>query len=33
VSVLWLGESMTPAKMLGIVLICAGVIFVSRSSA
>ena len=33
VSVLWLGESMTPAKMLGIALICVGVIFVSRSSA
>jgi multidrug transporter EmrE-like cation transporter len=33
VSVGWLGESMTPAKMLGIALICAGVILVSRSSA
>jgi multidrug transporter EmrE-like cation transporter len=32
VSVLWLGESMGPAKMLGIALICAGVILVSRSS-
>jgi multidrug transporter EmrE-like cation transporter len=32
VSVLYLGESMSPAKMLGIVLICAGVILVSRSS-
>jgi len=32
VSVLWLGESMTPAKVLGIVLICGGVILVSRSS-
>jgi multidrug transporter EmrE-like cation transporter len=33
VSVLWLGESMAPAKVLGITLICAGVILVSRSSA
>jgi multidrug transporter EmrE-like cation transporter len=33
VSVLWLGESMGFAKVLGIVLICAGVILVSRSSA
>jgi multidrug transporter EmrE-like cation transporter len=33
VSVLWLGESMAPAKVLGIALICAGVILVSRSSA
>ena len=33
VSVMWLGESMTPAKMLGIALICAGVVLVSRSSA
>ena len=33
VSVLWLGESMPPAKVLGIALICAGVILVSRSSA
>jgi len=33
VSVLWLGESMAPAKALGIALICAGVILVSRSSA
>jgi multidrug transporter EmrE-like cation transporter len=33
VSVLWLGESVGPAKMLGIALICAGVILVSRSSA
>ncbi len=33
VSVLWLGESMGPAKVLGIALICAGVILVSRSSA
>jgi multidrug transporter EmrE-like cation transporter len=32
VSVLWLGESMTPAKVLGIALICGGVILVSRSS-
>jgi multidrug transporter EmrE-like cation transporter len=33
VSVLWLGESMGPAKVRGIALICAGVILVSRSSA
>ena len=33
VSVLWLGESMAPGKVLGIALICAGVILVSRSSA
>jgi multidrug transporter EmrE-like cation transporter len=33
VSVLWLGESMGPAKALGIALICAGVVLVSRSSA
>ena len=33
VSVLWLGESMAPAKAIGIALICAGVILVSRSSA
>jgi multidrug transporter EmrE-like cation transporter len=32
VSVVWLGESMAPAKVLGIALICAGVILVSRSS-
>jgi multidrug transporter EmrE-like cation transporter len=32
VSALWLGESMTPAKVLGIALICAGVILVSRST-
>ena len=33
VSVLWLGESMGAAKVLGIALICAGVVLVSRSSA
>jgi multidrug transporter EmrE-like cation transporter len=33
VSVLWLGESMTPGKVLGIALICAGVVLVSRSPA
>ena len=33
VSVLWLGESMALPKVLGIALICAGVILVSRSSA
>lgn len=32
VSFLWLGESMGPAKVLGIALICAGVVLVSRSS-
>jgi multidrug transporter EmrE-like cation transporter len=32
VSVVWLGESMGPAKVFGIALICAGVILVSRSS-
>jgi len=31
VSVLWLGETLSPAKMLGIALICAGVVLVSRS--
>ncbi len=33
VSVLWLGESMGPGKVLGIALICAGVVLVSRSPA
>jgi multidrug transporter EmrE-like cation transporter len=33
VSVMWLGESMSVPKVLGIALICAGVILVSRSSA
>jgi multidrug transporter EmrE-like cation transporter len=33
VSVMWLGESMGPAKVLGIAFICAGVVLVSRSSA
>jgi multidrug transporter EmrE-like cation transporter len=32
VSVLWLGETLSPAKVMGIVLICAGVVLVSRSS-
>ena len=32
VSVGWLGETLTPAKLLGIALICAGVVLVSRSS-
>jgi multidrug transporter EmrE-like cation transporter len=32
VSVLWLGESLSPAKLAGIALICAGVVLVSRSS-
>jgi multidrug transporter EmrE-like cation transporter len=31
VSVLWLGESLSPAKLAGIALICAGVVLVSRS--
>jgi multidrug transporter EmrE-like cation transporter len=30
-SVLWLGETLSPAKVLGIALICAGVVLVSRS--
>ena len=33
VSVLWLGESLGPSKVLGIALICAGVVLVSRSPA
>jgi len=33
VSVAWLGESLTPGKVLGIALICTGVVLVSRSSA
>ena len=33
VSVAWLGESLTPAKMLGIALICTGVALVSRNAA
>jgi len=32
VSVLWLGEAMSPAKLLGIALICTGVVLVSRSA-
>ena len=32
ISVAWLGETLTPAKMLGIALICAGVLLVSRNS-
>ncbi|HWX33491.1 MAG TPA: SMR family transporter [Steroidobacteraceae bacterium] len=32
VSVMWLGENMTLAKMFGIALICAGVVLVSRNS-
>jgi multidrug transporter EmrE-like cation transporter len=32
VSVIWLGELMTPSKVIGIALICAGVVLVSRSS-
>ena len=33
ISVGWLGETLTPGKLLGIALICAGVVLVSRSSA
>jgi multidrug transporter EmrE-like cation transporter len=33
VSVAWLGETLTPAKVLGIALICAGVALVSRGAA
>ena len=33
VSVAWLGESMTPAKIAGIALICIGVVLLTRSSA
>jgi len=32
VSALWLGEILSPAKVLGIALICAGVALVSRST-
>ena len=32
VSAMWLGESLTLMKVLGMALICAGVVFVSRSS-
>ncbi len=32
ISVGWLGETLTPAKVFGIALICAGVVLVSRSS-
>ena len=32
-SVLWLGETLSPGKVFGIALICAGVVLVSRSSA
>jgi multidrug transporter EmrE-like cation transporter len=32
VSAAWLGEALTPAKMLGIALICAGVVLVSRNA-
>jgi multidrug transporter EmrE-like cation transporter len=31
ISALWLGETLSPAKVLGIALICAGVVLVSRS--
>ena len=33
VSVAWLGESLTPAKVFGIALICTGVFLVSRNAA
>jgi multidrug transporter EmrE-like cation transporter len=32
-STLWLGETLSPAKIMGIALICAGVAIVSRSAA
>jgi multidrug transporter EmrE-like cation transporter len=32
-SVLWLGETLSPAKIVGIALICMGVVLVSRSAA
>jgi len=32
VSVLWLGETLSLPKVLGIALICLGVVLVSRSS-
>lgn len=32
VSVVWLGESLSPLKVLGIALICVGVVLVSRSA-
>jgi len=32
ISVAWLGEVMTPGKVLGIALICAGVVLVSRGT-
>jgi multidrug transporter EmrE-like cation transporter len=31
-SVAWLGETLTPGKILGIALICTGVVLVSRNS-
>jgi multidrug transporter EmrE-like cation transporter len=33
ISTLWLGETLSPAKVAGIALICAGVVLVSRSPA
>jgi multidrug transporter EmrE-like cation transporter len=33
VSVLWLGETLSPVKVAGITLICAGVVLVSRTPA
>jgi multidrug transporter EmrE-like cation transporter len=32
-SMMWLGESLSAAKVIGIALICVGVVLVSRSSA
>jgi multidrug transporter EmrE-like cation transporter len=32
ISVAWLGETLTPAKVIGIALICAGVVLVSRGT-
>jgi multidrug transporter EmrE-like cation transporter len=33
ISVAWLGEVMTPGKLIGIALICTGVVLVSRGTA
>ena len=32
VSVLWLGEVLSPGKVMGIALICVGVVLVSRAA-
>ena len=31
ISVLWMGEVLSPAKLLGVALICVGVVLISRS--